>query len=184
MVTRLLKLAQRLSRGSERAQREESALVKVLMVCRANICRSPMAEGALEHLLERSGLESMVYVDSAGTHSSQNGVPADQRGQQVAARRGISLKGLRSRRLQREDLDRFDYILAMDQQNHQDLLSLCATPSQREKIHLLLEFSPRDREPEIPDPYFGNLAGFERVMDLLEEGTQGVLAHIRERYRL
>jgi len=184
MVAKLLRIAQSFTRKSARARLEETALVKVLMVCRANICRSPMAEGAFQHLLEGSGLSERIFVDSAGTHTQQNGVPADQRGQQVARRRGISLARIRSRRLEPRDLDRFDYILAMDRDNQARLLELCETPAQREKIRLLLEYAPGQTESEVPDPYFGALTGFERVMDLIEEGTQGVLLHIRERYRL
>ena len=184
MVSSFLRFTRTISRRKARQRLEEAALVKVLMVCRANICSSPMAEGAFQHLLDGSGLNEMIFVDSAGTHTQQNGIPADQRGVRVAGRRGISLAEIRSRRLETRDLDRFDYILAMDRDNQEDLLELCEASTQREKIHLLMSFAPEGAEPEVPDPYFGALTGFERVMDMLEISTQGVLAHIRERYRL
>lgn len=184
MVVRILNFIKTLTGKKARDLAQEHALVKVLMVCRANICRSPMAEGALRYLLEGSDLAGRIFVDSAGTHTRQNGLPADQRGQQVAARRGVPLAALRSRRLELGDLDRFDYILAMDRDNQDYLLGLCETAAQREKVHLLMDFAAGSDEREVPDPYFGALSGFERVMDMVQEGTQGLLHHIRSRYRL
>jgi protein-tyrosine phosphatase len=149
-----------------------------------NICRSPMAEGVLMQMLEKEGLTGRVWVDSAGTHSYHQGSPPDYRGQETAARRGIRLENIRARPLQREDLDTFDYILAMDQANYQHILSLCEIPAQRQRVELFMKYASGLDETEVPDPYYGNALGFERVMDMIEEAAEGLLLHIRSQHNL
>lgn len=159
-------------------------MVRVLMVCMGNICRSPMAEGAFRRLLEDAQLADKVFVDSAGTHSYHEGASPDKRGQDVARRRGVDLSAIRARRVGPEDVETFDYILAMDEDNYRHLLELCSVPEYREKVQLFMRYAPDLPESEVPDPYYGGLGGFERVMDLVEESAQGLLLHIRERYPL
>ncbi len=159
-------------------------MVKVLFVCMGNICRSPVAEGVFRQLLENVGLAKQVYVDSAGTHSYHVGAPPDSRSQATALRRGVDLRSLRARKVTAADLTEFDYVLAMDQENYQELLRLCPQPALQPRIRLLLSFAPSAPEQEVPDPYYGGPHGFERVMDLIEEGARGLLTEIRQHHRL
>ncbi|HXH04072.1 MAG TPA: low molecular weight protein-tyrosine-phosphatase [Candidatus Competibacteraceae bacterium] len=159
-------------------------MIKVLMVCMGNICRSPTAEGVLRRKLLQDGLHQRVLVDSAGTHSYHIGSPPDRRSQEAALRRGIDLSGLRARQVAAEDLERFDYILAMDQDNLAHLLTLSRSVQQREKIRLLLEFAPEVGEQEVPDPYYGGVVGFERVLDLIEQASVGLIRHLRRQHGL
>jgi len=159
-------------------------MVRVLFVCMGNICRSPLAEGAFQRMLEGAGLTGKVYVDSAGTHSYHIGAPPDVRSQTTAQRRGVDLRGLRARRVTIADFAEFDYILAMDRDNLKNLLALCQDAELQRRIRLFLDFAPDLPEEEVPDPYYGGPTGFERVMDLVEAAAQGLLIHIREQHRI
>jgi protein-tyrosine phosphatase len=162
----------------------ENAQVRVLFVCMGNVCRSPMAAGTLRRLLEDMGLTEQVYVDAAGTHLYHSGAVPDARGQQVAARRGVDLRAFRSRQVTEADFTRFDYLLAMDQDNYQYLQKRCPQSDYQERIQLFLDYAPQLPEREVPDPYYGSLIGFERVMDLVEAAAEGLLLHLRERHQL
>jgi protein-tyrosine phosphatase len=155
---------------------------KVLMVCMGNICRSPIAEGVFRSMLIEAGLGGGVVVDSAATHGYHVGLPPDQRSVRTALRRGIDLSGIRARRVVPQDLTVFDYVLAMDWDNHNDLLALSARENERGKIGLLLDYAPHLSTREVPDPYYGGADGFEKVMDLIEQGARGLLDHIQMRY--
>ena len=163
---------------------KEKAMVKVLMVCMGNICRSPMAEGVFRRLLQDVGLEDKVYVESAGTHAYHVGSFPDRRSQDVAQARGVDISAIRARKVEIEDLDIFDYVIAMDDDNYRYLLGLCPAPNYREKIHRIMEYAPESPIREVPDPYYGGRGGFMRVMDLVEESAQGLLLQIRERHNL
>jgi protein-tyrosine phosphatase len=158
-------------------------MVRVLFVCLGNICRSPTAEGVFRTVVERAGLLQHIEIDSAGTHAYHVGEPPDARAQAAAQRRGVDLSGLRGRRATRVDIERFDYILAMDEENYQNLQAL-SPQGLEHKIRLFLEFAPQRPEREVPDPYFGGEGGFERVLDMIEEASEGLLAHLRERHGL
>ncbi len=159
-------------------------MVKVLFVCMGNICRSPVAEGVFRRMLESVGLGDKVYVDSAGTHSYHVGAPPDPRSQATASRRGIDLRALRSRKVTVADFSQFDYVLAMDRDNLEQLLGYCQEPELRGRIQLFMDYAPDLPEREVPDPYYGGPNGFERVMDLIETAAEGLLIDIRQRYRL
>ncbi len=163
---------------------KETAVVKILFVCMANICRSPTAEGVFRRLLEDSDLADKIHVDSAGIHAHHGGAPPDRRSQEAAILRGADLSRLRTRRVELEDLNEFDYLLAMDRDNYEQLFAMAVTDEQRDKIGLLMDYAPHLPEREVPDPYYGGLRGFDRVLDLIEEASQGLLAHLRERYGL
>ena len=154
--------------------------ISVLFVCMGNICRSPTAEGAFRHVVEEAGLAKLFLIDSAGTHAYHVGEPADRRARAAAERRGISLEGIAARRVEPADFKRFDYVLAMDRLNHVTLEDQ-ADDEYHEKIRLFLEFSD-GREDEVPDPYYGGSAGFERVLDLVEEASRGLLEKLRSRH--
>ena len=143
-----------------------------------NICRSPTAHGIFRKLIHEAGLADRVLIESAGTHAYHVGKPPDLRAQETAQRRGLDLSDLRARAATRRDLERFDYVLVMDQENLQDLMAV-APPGMAPKIRLLMEFAPDLRAREVPDPYYGGPSGFERVFDMVEAAAAGLLEHIR-----
>jgi len=142
-----------------------------------NICRSPTAEGVFRHIVEQAGLAADVDIDSAGTHAYHVNEPADRRASAAAERRGYSLQGIRARRVCATDFERFDYIVAMDRDNLEALRQQ-ASEEHADKLHLFLEFAGTAGD-EVPDPYYGGAAGFERVLDLVEEPSRGLLETLR-----
>lgn len=155
----------------------------MLFVCMGNICRSPTAQGVFEALVRREGLEQRILIDSAGTHAYHVGEPPDLRAQQAAQRRGVDLSVQRARKVRAEDFFDFDYVLAMDRDNYEILRDLCH-PDHEDRLRLFLEFAPHLGERDVPDPYYGGAQGFERVLDLIEAASAGLLAEMRTRYRL
>mgnify|MGYP001560948643 FL=1 len=157
-------------------------MVRVLFVCLGNICRSPTAEGVFRKQVAEQGLAEVIEIDSAGTHAYHVGAPPDARAQHAARRRGIDLSGLRGRQATADDIESFDYVLAMDRENYENLLGICP-PGHEPKVRLFMEFAPLRPEEEVPDPYFGGPSGFDRVLDMIEEAAAGLLEDIR-RHRL
>lgn len=155
-------------------------MLRVLFVCMGNICRSPMAEGAFRNLIETHGLEGEVEVDSAGTHAYHVDMSPDERAIAVMRQRGIDISGLRGRQATSADIEAFDYILAMDYENHAHLRTLSPSGSAH-KIRLFLEYAVRHTERSVPDPYFGPHGGFDRVLDMIEDATGGLLVEVRRR---
>ena len=154
--------------------------VSVLFVCMGNICRSPTAEGVFRHRVEAAGLTSSIRIDSAGTHAYHQGEAPDRRAQAAAERRGVSMAGQRARRVRDDDFEVFDLIIAMDRLNLETLKDR-ADAGQHERIRLMLEFSSAASVEDVPDPYYGGAAGFERVLDLVEDAAEGLLQHLRTR---
>ena len=138
-----------------------------------NICRSPTAEGVFRYHAEQAGQTERLHIDSAGTHAYHTGEPPDRRARAAAERRGMSLEGIRARRVTVEDFERFDFIIAMDEDNLERLRHE-APEEHQAKLRLFLEFG-ESTEREVPDPYYGGSAGFERVLDLVEEASRGLL---------
>ena len=153
-------------------------MIKVLFVCMGNICRSPTAEGVVRVMVERAGLSDRVELDSAGTHGWHVGAPPDPRAQKAAARRGYDLSGLRARRVEAADYARFDHVLAMDRDNLALLLDACPEEHRR-KLGLFLDYAENFDEEEVPDPYYGGVDGFERVLDMVEDAARGLIAAVR-----
>jgi protein-tyrosine phosphatase len=151
--------------------------VRILFVCMGNICRSPTAEAVCRALAARLAPELDLEIDSAGTHGYHVGHAPDARAQQVARARGVELSGLRARQLTRTDFDAFDLILVMDQDNLEFAIAM-APPARRERVRLLLDFAPGQALREVPDPYYGGTADFERVFDLAEQAARGLLEHL------
>lgn len=149
----------------------------VVFVCLGNICRSPTAEGVFRALVETRGLADSIHIDSAGTSNWHIGERPDPRAIEAASMRGIDLTNLRGRQATTSDFLEFDYVIAMDHENYANLSRL-ATPDQRAKLHLFLEFADDVSEVEVPDPYFGGAGGFPHVLDLIENASQGLLDHI------
>jgi len=162
-------------------QRAAPPRLSVLMVCMGNICRSPTAEGVLRARLQGAGLAEAVHVDSAGTHGYHVGSPPDPRAQRHAQQRGVDLSRLRARRVGEEDFQRFQLILAMDEDNLAELERL-RPPAHAVRPQLLLEYARRYAgQREVPDPYYGGPEGFDRVLDLVEDACDGLLLHLRQR---
>jgi protein-tyrosine phosphatase len=153
---------------------------KVLFVCTGNICRSPTAEGVFRHLLLAENLHQQVAVDSAGTHTYHVGHPPDERSMAAAERRGYDLSGLRARKVAADDFVEFDFILAMDR-DHLSILERNAPAQHRSEIAMFLDFSSLHRGDEVPDPYYGGERGFEFVLDMIEDASQGLLAAIKKK---
>ena len=150
----------------------------VLFVCMGNICRSPTAEGIFRHILKEKGLSDSFELDSAGTHAYHVDAPPDHRAQQTAQSRGIDLSDLRGRKVTASDFDKFDYVLAMDKDNYAILADMCPT-AQSENLSLFLDFAKDLTIDEVPDPYYGGTGGFEKVFDMLELASLGLIEHIQ-----
>jgi protein-tyrosine phosphatase len=131
-------------------------------------------------LVAQEGLEAAIESDSAGTHAYHVGEPPDRRAQQTALRRGIDLSDLRARRVEPEDFSRFEYVLAMDEENYRSLEDICPQGDEH-KLLLFMDFAPHLRVREVPDPYYGGDSGFERVFDMVEAAAEGLLSDIRRR---
>lgn len=155
--------------------------VSVLFVCMGNICRSPTAEGVFRHLVRQEKLEDIILTDSAGTHAYHVGNPPDNRALAAAERRGIELHDLRARRVSPEDFDLFDYVLAMDQDNYENLSAICP-PGYETRLRMFMDYAPHLPIGEVPDPYYGGVSGFERVIDMVEEAAKGLLEEIRSKH--
>ena len=146
----------------------------VLFVCTANICRSPMAEGALRALLDGKGIDSTaISIDSAGTHDYQAGSPPFVLAAETAKKRGFDISKCIARRVTPADFDRFDHILAMDYSNLENLKIICPTRC-KHKIELLLEYGDEHHGKEIPDPYGRAPEAFEQALDMIEDGCRGL----------
>lgn len=153
---------------------------RLLFVCLGNICRSPAAEGVMRRKIEEAGLTDRVHLDSAGTQGWHTGKSPDSRMIAAAARRAYPLTS-RARQVTKADLRDFDLILAMDGQNLRDLQSLDSRAEHREKVRLFCEFCREHEAREVPDPYYGGPEGFDKVLDLLEDGCAGLAEHVKER---
>ncbi len=147
---------------------------KILFVCLGNICRSPMAEGVFNHLIKEKGLESQFVVDSAGLHDYHEGELADSRMRKHAANRGYQLTH-RSRPVVPEDFENFDMLIGMDNQNIRGLQRMAKTPEHQAKIFKMTDYLQNMEASEVPDPYYGGAAGFEYVIDLLEDACEGLV---------
>jgi protein-tyrosine phosphatase len=159
------------------AEAPHPGAVGVLMVCMGNICRSPTAEAVLRARLRAAGLQRHVRVDSAGMSSHHEGEAPDPRAIRHAAARGYELAVLRSRPVMAEDFRRHRYLLAMDEDNLRWLEKEMPADAPAQ-ISLLLTHAPHLGVREVPDPYYGPPAGFERVLDLVEAGCDGFVQRL------
>ncbi len=156
-------------------------MVSVLFVCTGNICRSPTAEGVFRAMVAARGLSGVITVDSAGTGSWHEGEPPDERSQEAAARRGIDISGQRARKVTKSDFNEFDLIMAMDRGHHHDLSRLCPR-GEENRIQMFMGYAPELGILDMPDPYVGAGDGFEKVFDMVEACSRGLLAEISEKY--
>jgi len=151
-------------------------MIKILFVCLGNICRSPTAEAVFRSKAKQAGCK--VFVDSAGTINWHQGQPPDERSCQTASKFGYEMKNIRSRAIVAADFQKFDFILAMDQQN---IVELEETQGQRAtRPQLFLDFAPTIAEREVPDPYYGGKDGFTHVLRLIEQASDGLLLQLKQ----
>ncbi|MFZ2542160.1 MAG: low molecular weight protein-tyrosine-phosphatase [Gallionella sp.] len=155
--------------------------VSVVFICMGNICRSPTAETVFRRYVENAGLSESILIDSAGTHDFHIGDPPDLRTQRAAQQRGYDMSALRGRQVEADDFRRFDYVLAMDKANL-TILQHLAPPDSDTHAQLLLEYARHHTEREVPDPYYGGADGFEHVLDMVEDASEGLLQHIRQQH--
>jgi protein-tyrosine phosphatase len=153
--------------------------MRILFVCLGNICRSPAAETVLRELVQRAGLSQALTVDSAGTIDYHLGSEPDPRMRKALKARGYS-QWSRCRIVTAQDFFDFDVILAMDQQNLRELRRLCPKPELLEKIKLAASYCTRHEVSEVPDPYYGQAADFEHVIDLAEDFSQAIVARLQQ----
>lgn len=158
---------------------EAARKIGVLFVCTANICRSPSAEAMFRTKAGKAGILDRLNIDSAGTHDFHIGAAPDAQAQQIAAKRGYDLSGLVARKVTRNDLESFDFILAMDMANLTSLHRL-GEPDLWQKPKLMMSFSRLYRAKEVADPYRGPDEGFEVALDMLESATDGLLLAVIE----
>jgi protein-tyrosine phosphatase len=151
----------------------------ILFVCLGNICRSPLAEGVLRHLLEERGLAGRFVLDSAGLGHWHEGEPPDLRARRVAAEHGIDITAQRARRIGPDDFTRFDLILAMDRSVLGSLQRL-APPDKRQRLHLFLDFA-LGRPEDVPDPYHGDSQCFLDVYRMIREASLALAEKLAER---
>ena len=154
-------------------------MTHILMVCTANICRSPMAQMVGAHLADKAGLTGRVRFESAGTQAGRFSEPPDPRTRAALLKKDYPVSRKRSRRVTTDDFARFDLILAMDQSNLDDLTQTCPAEYQH-KLRLFLAFAPELGLREVPDPYFGGPQGFDRVLELCEAAAIGLVRHLRQ----
>jgi protein-tyrosine phosphatase len=153
---------------------------KILFVCLGNICRSPLAEGILLHLKEKSHLK--VEIDSAGTAAYHIGEAPDNRTIANAKKNGVDLSFLRARQFSVSDFETFDTIFVMDKNNFSNVTTLAKTSEQKNKVHLFLEFIYDTKGLEVPDPYYGNEHDFEHVFQVLYKACDALVLKIGKDY--
>lgn len=156
---------------------------KILFVCLGNICRSPAGEGILKKYLQDRDLTDQIQVDSAGTSGYHDGELPDKRMRKHGLSRGYTFDSL-SRKFTVRDFDHFDLILAMDDSNYNNILSLSLDLESESKVHRMVDFSIKYNHDHIPDPYYSGEDGFELVLDLLEDACEGLLADLEKRDKI
>ena len=145
----------------------------ILMVCLGNICRSPIAHGILIDKAKKHNLQ--LCVDSAGTGSWHSGAQPDIRSINTAKKHNIDISNQKARQISTIDLDKYDIIFVMDQQNYKDVVNLCVNPEQIKKVRLILNEVKKDSNQSVPDPYYDEINGFENVFNLLKNACQNII---------
>lgn len=152
---------------------------EICFVCLGNICRSPLAEGVFQALINKEGLENQIIIHSAGTGNWHVGAAPDARMQATARNKGIHLAS-RGQQIQVGDIRRYDLILAMDQSNLEAIEYLCSPETAAKKIRLFRSFDPEvDGDLDVPDPYYGMDDGFEHVFQIVHRTCPPILEYVK-----
>ncbi len=151
---------------------------KICFVCLGNICRSPTAEGVLQHLVKQHGLESYFEIDSAGMSAYHIGEAANSKSRDIAQKHGVELLS-RARQFDAFDLSYFDLILAMDEDNYHDILSLDRSRAYRGKVAMLRAFDPEPGDGNVPDPYYSRMDGFEHVFKVINRSCDSLIEKLK-----
>jgi len=149
-------------------------MTKILFVCLGNICRSPTADGIMQHLIDQQGLSEKLASDSAGTSAYHIGEAPDRRSSAEAKKNGVCLDHLRARQVVVSDFERFDLVIAMDRANEESLIEMAPTNA-RHKIKMLLDYHPTMKGQDVPDPYYGGSKGFAKVYDMCHLSCQELI---------
>ncbi|GHF93434.1 low molecular weight protein-tyrosine-phosphatase [Thalassotalea marina] len=159
------------------AESNLSQVSSILFICMGNICRSPTAEAVFRQKSEKKGLD--LHIDSAGTIGSHAREKPDHRAQKAGVARGYNFDKIKARKVTEQDFSQFDLILAMDEQNIKDLKKV-APKEHLHKVHLFLEFANSFSDTEVPDPYYGGAKGFQYVLDLVEDASDGLIEKLKK----
>ena len=151
-------------------------MIKVLMVCLGNICRSPLAEGLLKSKVD----SDLVYVDSAGTGGWHVGELPDSRSIEVARVNGLDISDQKCRKFIKQDFDDFDWIYVMDKSNYSDVMALAKTEAEGSRVAMILNESAPDINEEVPDPYYGGDHGFQHVYELLDDACEQIAKRLKK----
>ncbi len=151
---------------------------KICFVCLGNICRSPTAEGVLQHIIRQGGLEPYFEIDSAGMSAYHIGEAANSKSRDIARKHGVELLS-RARQFDAFDLSYFDLILAMDEDNYYGILSLDQSKMYREKVAMLRVFDPEPGDGNVPDPYYGGVDGFEQVFKVINRSCDSLIEKLK-----
>jgi len=153
---------------------------KVLFVCLGNICRSPSAEAVFKDFVRKKGEAGLFEIDSAGTSNYHEGQPADERMQHHAKKRNYNLTSISRPFLPETDFDKFDMIVAMDKENLNDLRFMARNRNDLNKLSLMTDYCTIFHNEYVPDPYYGGDIGFELVLDILEDASEGLFNKISQ----
>ncbi|MTI87223.1 MAG: low molecular weight phosphotyrosine protein phosphatase [Balneolaceae bacterium] len=156
----------------------KDAPYKLCFVCLGNICRSPTAEGIFIHKVRESGFEDYFYIDSAGTAAYHVGESANSKSQATANKRGIHLPS-KARKFEYADLEEFDLILAMDNENYSNIKAMDKRDKYVHKVKRMRDFDPNPGDGQVPDPYYGGLQGFENVFDIVSRSCEALLNELK-----
>ena len=153
-------------------------MIKVLFVCKGNICRSPLAAGVFAHLVRGENLADKISCDSVGTTGHHAGEAPDPRAVDVAQRKAIDITGHRAAQIDAKTLSAYKLIICMDNENYEDVMAMCH-PDDESKVKLLLFYAGDIADEDVPDPYYGGEGEFTHAMDLIEQGCKGLLTQIQ-----
>jgi protein-tyrosine phosphatase len=155
--------------------------IRVLFVCLGNICRSPLAEAIFKNKLKERGLQDQIQADSCGTSNYHIGGLPDPRTITNARSNGIEIAHF-ARQLCQADIREFDYVMAMDKSNYQNILKLEADKKFHTKVHLMRSYDPIDKNADVPDPYHGGEKGFQEVFDILNRTMDRFIDHLESEH--
>lgn len=153
-------------------------MLRILMVCMGNICRSPMADGIMRHKIKLHGLDALV--DSAGTISLHAGENPDTRATKCLLDKGIDIRNLVARPFTKQDFKNFDFIFVMDNENYRAIQNLADTVEEMQKVDFLMNLVKPGANTAVPDPYYGGNEGFENVYRMIDEATDILIEKIKK----